>query len=68
MFFAIAVSWLLLSDDLTDEVHKYDWVFFSANFPLGPDRDLLLATQVLVLRWGIIELATGLVLASRMRI
>ncbi len=68
MFFAIAVGWLLLSDDLADEVHKYDWVFSSADFPLGPDRDLLLAAHVLVLRWGIVEVATGLVLASRMGI
>lgn len=65
---AIPVGWLLFSNGLADEVHKYDKVFSGFDFLLGPDRDQLLPTHVLILRWAAVEITAIVALAYGMRI
>jgi len=61
---AIPVGWWLLNQGLETEVEKYNLVFSGVQFLLGPDRNNLLTTDTLLVRWAAVQLFATLVLAA----
>ena len=52
---SLPVGWLLLKNGLSPVVTKYGKVFSGADFLLGPDRQDLLPTSVLMARWFVVQ-------------
>lgn len=48
---SLPLSWCLLNSGLEQNVQKYGRTFSGVDFLLGPDRDNLVTTQQLFLRW-----------------
>jgi VanZ family protein len=68
---ALPLGWWLLNQGLDPTVEKYGQVFSGAQFLLGPDRSHIMSTDVLFLRWcvvqlaGVLTIATGISLGSK---
>lgn len=58
------LGWWLFNAGLNPAVEKYSRVFSGAQFLLGPDRQRLLSTELLALRWVLLVTATLLVTAA----
>lgn len=59
---SLPLTWWLLNSGLEDNVQKYERTFSGVDFLLGPDRDNLVSTGQLFLRWAFVHTAaaTGL--------
>jgi hypothetical protein len=64
----LPIGWLLFTSGLSAPVEKYGLTFRGADFFLGPDRRELLPENVLMIRWGIIQLGAIGALAFGMRV
>jgi VanZ family protein len=60
---ALPVGWWLLNRGLEQQVEKYGSVFSGAQFLLGPDRRQLLSTEILFMRWCLVQTAGTVILA-----
>lgn len=65
---SLPVGWLLFRSGLSAPVEKYGITFRGADFLLGPDRREILPENVLMARWGAVQLAAVATLAFGMRI
>lgn len=65
---SLPVGWLLFQSGLSAPVEKYGITFRGADFLLGPDRREILPENVLMARWGAVQLAAVATLAFGMRI
>jgi glycopeptide antibiotics resistance protein len=55
LVFSLPLTWWLLNSGLEENVQKYDRTFSGVDFLLGPDRDNLVTTGELFLRWGFVH-------------
>ena len=65
---SLPIGWLLFRSGLSAPVEKYGITFRGADFLLGPDRREILPENVLIARWGAVQLAAVATLAFGMRI
>ena len=60
---AVPLGWWLLNQGLEQNLPKYGLVFSGTQFLLGPDRNHLLSSQILFMRWSVVQICGTLVLS-----